>query len=151
VAAQGGGVVVKKRRWRTPILVEVAPHMRTFQWQVTALSNDARIAALGISHLRDDKSEHPRHRPKTIDSPLRRDAIAQSVAIRRALAPKKNDKWVIGKVCENYGVSRAYVYRILQEMDPKRWEAHQAFAATLMIGVLDHETGLLRDRNKKPT
>jgi hypothetical protein len=89
--------------------------------ELRALDRGARIAILGIGHLRN-QSEHPRHRPKTVDSPLRRDEIAQAVAIGCAVRPEKPKKWIIGGVCKVYKVSRSYVYRVLKEVDPERWE-----------------------------
>lgn len=95
--------------------------------EARALDRGARTRILGIGHLRN-RTDNPRHRPKTIDSPLRRDEIAQWVAILRAGRPTLPEKVIIGRVCEHFGVSRAYVYRILKEVDPERWENMKAGA-----------------------
>jgi hypothetical protein len=71
----------------------IAPRAPTFE-ELRAFDRSARIAILGIGHLRN-QTEHPRHRPKTVDSPLRRDEIAQMVAIGCAVRPEKSKKWII--------------------------------------------------------
>jgi hypothetical protein len=116
---------VKKRKWRTPVVVNATPALED---QLRAIDRGARTAILGIGHLRN-RTERPRHRPKTVDSPLRRDEIAQDVALLRALHPRKSDKSIIAKVCGFHRVSRAYVYRVLGEVEPERWEIMKASAA----------------------
>jgi hypothetical protein len=115
--------------------------------EARALDRGARIAILGIGHLRD-KTEHPRHRPKTVDSPLRRDEIAQTVAVIRVVYPEKSEKWVIGKIGDHYRVSRSYVYRILKEIDSERWESMKAFAP--IVVEIWAEMGI-RPEARKPT
>jgi hypothetical protein len=115
---------MSKLKWRTPVVTDVTP---TLEDQLRALDRGARTAILGIGHLRN-RTKHPRHRPKTVDSPLRRDEIAQTVAYIRASSPTLLEKGIIGRVCEHFGVSRAYVYRILKEVDPERWENMKAGA-----------------------
>jgi hypothetical protein len=92
-----------------------------------------RIGILGIGHLlnRDGGTALP-HRPRTVDSPLRRDEIAQHVALCRRLHPEWRDKEIIGRVCALHGVNRSYVYRILKEIDPERWENMQGVAAAMV-------------------
>jgi hypothetical protein len=109
--------------------------------EVRALDRGARMAILGIGHLRN-KIDHPRHRPKTVDSPLRRDEIAQWVAIGRASHPKLREKVVIARVCGHFGVSRGYVYRILKEVDPERWRIMKVSAAAMAdSGMLGQGAG----------
>jgi hypothetical protein len=116
---------MSKGKWRTPVMTDVTP---TLWDQLRALDRGARTAILGIGHLRN-RTKRSRHRPKTVDSPLRRDEIAQTVAYLRAGHPNLLDKVIIGRVCEYFGVSRSYVYRILEEVDPERWENIKASAA----------------------
>jgi hypothetical protein len=118
---------MSKLKWRTPVVTDVTP---TLEDQLRALDRGARMAILDIGHLRN-RAERPRHRPKTVDSPLRRDEIAQTVAYIRASSPTLLEKGIIGRVCEHFGVSRAYVYRILEEVDPERWVNIKAGAAVL--------------------
>jgi hypothetical protein len=124
---------MSKGKWRTPVVTDVTP---TREDQLRALDRGARMAILGIGHLRN-RTERPRHRPKTVDSPLRRDEIAQWVAILRAGRPNLLDKVIIVRVCKHFGVSRAYVYRILKEVDPERWENIKASAATIAECVVE--------------
>jgi hypothetical protein len=122
---------MNKLRWRTPVVTDVTP---TLLDQLRALDRGARTAILGIGHLRN-RTKRPRHRPKTVDSPLRRDEIAQLVAWLRALYPRKPDKLIIGRVCYFHRVSRSYVYRVLSEVDPERWENMKASAAAFVETV----------------
>jgi hypothetical protein len=123
---------VNKGKWRTPVVTDVTP---TLEDQLRALDRGARTAILGIGDLRN-RTKRPRHRPKKVDSPLRRDEIAQFVAFLRALYPRKPDKLIIERTCDHFGVSRAYVYRILKEVDPERWEIMKASAAAIRGSVV---------------
>jgi hypothetical protein len=119
---------VSKVKWRAPTLTDVTP---TLEDQLRALDRGARMAILGTGDLRN-KTRHPRHRPKTVDSPLRRDEIAQWVAIGQASRPKLREKEIIARVCSHFDVSRGYVYRILKEIDPERWENMKTFAPVVL-------------------
>jgi hypothetical protein len=122
-------------KWWTFVVPDIHP---TLEDRLRALDRDARTAILGIGHLRN-RTERPRHRHKTVDSPLLRDEIAQWVAILRANRPNLLEKVIIGMVCDHFGVSRGYVHRILKEVDPERWENMKAFAAVLAEYVVKRE------------
>jgi hypothetical protein len=121
---------------------QITHHVPTLEDQLRALDRGARIAMLGIGHLRWNISGHPRHRPKTVDSPLRRDEIAQAVAIIRVLHPEKPEKWIIGRIGDCYRVSRSYVYKILKEIDSER--SGNIKASAPIIVEMWAEMGILR-------
>jgi hypothetical protein len=121
--------------WWTLVVPDIDPILED---RLRVLDQAALTAILGIGHLRN-RTKHPRHRQKTVDSPLRRDEIAQWVAILRAGRPNLPEKVIIGMVCQQFGVSRGYVYRILKEVDPERWENMKAFAAALVKHVVKWE------------
>jgi hypothetical protein len=95
--------------------------------EARALDRAARTAILGIAHLKTDP--HPRNRPPTIDAALRRDEIAQWVAIMRALHPEWPEKEIRARICKYYGVKRSFYYKVLTGVDPERWKNMQGLAA----------------------
>jgi hypothetical protein len=118
---------------RLPVVVgNSTRHSRDMQPTkiLETLDRVARIHILGIAGLLD-QSKHPAHRPKTVDSPLLRDEIAQAVFYCRALNPTKSQKQIVGGVGDLYGVSRSYVYEVLSKVDAARKENIQAGAAVV--------------------
>jgi hypothetical protein len=87
---------------------------------LVALDRALRTQMLGIAHLKTDK--HPRNRPPTLDAALKRDDIAQFVAVLRALRPELSKKEINGRVSDLYGVKRTYVYKVLKELKEKNPE-----------------------------
>ena len=85
------------------------------------LDRAARIGILGIGGLLHRKTNPP-NRPKTVDSALMRDEIAQLFLVARALNPKRQSKDIVGAICDLHHVKRAYVYRVLKETAPERIE-----------------------------
>ncbi len=96
---------------------------------LVALDRALRTQMLGIAHLKTDK--HPRNRPPTIDAALKRDEIAQGIAVARAVHPEWSDKEVRYRICAFYNIKRSYYYRVLNEVDPERWQNMQGLAAAL--------------------
>jgi hypothetical protein len=90
-----------------------------------------RIHMLGVSDLLA-KKENPRHRPRTVDSPLRRDRILYAVLFTEATHPTWKREAVKQYVADCFGVNRSYVFRIVAEAAPERREhiegAARAFA-----------------------
>lgn len=73
-----------------------------------------------------------RHRPKGLESPLLREEIENFVLFARARYPQRwHQKKIIGIAQDLYGVSRAYIFRVLAEMDPCRREIIEMAAASL--------------------
>jgi hypothetical protein len=96
------------------------------------LDRTARIAILGIGDL---GRHRPRHRPPTIDAALRRDEIAQFVIYYRAIDPLAPDEQSIGAAEDFFNVSRGWVYRCLEKVDPARLEIMKASAAAFATSV----------------
>jgi hypothetical protein len=78
-----------------------------------------RIGLLDLDHLQKE-SERPRHRPRTVDSPLKRDEIVQSFAYLRALHPQLSRKETLYRVGKLHGVGRTLVEKALHDVDPQR-------------------------------
>jgi hypothetical protein len=83
---------------------------------------------LGIRDLYKP-DHHPRHRPPTVDAALKRYEIAQMIAIVREVHPDWPEKEIRYRVCQYFGIKRAYYYRALKEIEPQRWRELQDFAA----------------------
>ena len=98
--------------------------------QFLAFERKLRINMLGIRDLYRP-GHHPRHRPPTTAAALKRDEIAQMVAVVRALHPDWQEKEIRYRVCKYFGVKRAYYYRALKEIEPERWRVLQTSAAAI--------------------
>jgi hypothetical protein len=88
----------------------------------------AKIQMLGVRDLYKP-GHHPPHRPLTVDAALRRYEIAQMVAYVRAANPDWAEKEIRHRVCQYFGIKRAYYYRALKQIEPQRWCILQAAAA----------------------
>jgi hypothetical protein len=91
------------------------------------LDRAARIRLLGIADLLEQK-EHPRHRPKTVDAPLRRDQLVQAVLYTKATHPTMKQESIIEFFAHRFGVSRAYAFKALASVDPERRKNIEAAA-----------------------
>jgi len=84
-----------------------------------AAEREARLAVLGLTFW-SRRSKNPRHRPPTIDTPLLRDKIVQTVLFERAVHPEKPQKAAVITAMMTHKVSRPYVFRCLKEIAPER-------------------------------
>jgi hypothetical protein len=101
--------------------------------EFASAEREVRIDHLGLGDLTNRKT-NPRHRPPSANTALDKDGIVQMVLFERALFPDQSMKSIINDVHDAYGVERSYVYRCLEECDPKRRQEIEMSVMRLVFG-----------------